>query len=211
MSEAREARGLRPVWVAMIAIPAVSVCAFLAGFGLFLSLLEQSERDPPERADGIVALTGGSQRIEDAIELLAKGYGERLLITGVNERTTRETIKRLSPGQRHLVECCVDLDYIAQNTIGNAEEIRRWVQSRGFRSLIVVTSNYHLPRTLAELDDVLPHVRKLPYAVIAARTGVGWFDIARTRVLLAEYVKFLAVSVRTTVASRRQQPPVRGV
>ncbi len=175
---------------------------FLLGFAAFLTSLERSEREPPMRADGIVALTGGAQRVEDAIELLAKGFAQRLLITGVNERTSRETIKRLSPGQRGLVECCVDLDYRARNTVGNAAEIGRWAREKGFRSLIVVTSNYHLPRTLAELDEALPDTRKVPYAVVASvRPGEAWWaDLGRVRVLLPEYVKFLAVSVRTRVA-----------
>lgn len=176
--------------------------AFLAGFATFLLSLEQAEREPAASTDGIVVLTGGAQRIEDAIELLAKGYGGRLLITGVNERTSRETIKRLTPGQRELVECCVDLDYRARNTVGNAAEIARWVRSRGFASLIVVTSNYHLPRTLAELDEALPDIRKVPYAVVASgRAPDGFWPIAaRARLLVSEYVKFVAVSVRLRVA-----------
>lgn len=153
------------------------------------------------KADAIVALTGGQGRIEDALELLARGYGRRLLITGVNERTSREAIKRLTPTLRGLVECCVDLDYRARNTVGNAAEIRRWVEENGFRSLIVVTSNYHLPRTLAELDDALPAIAKIPHAVIVGRPDEDWETrFARSRVILSEYVKFIAVSVRTRVA-----------
>lgn len=175
---------------------------FLAGFATFLLSLEHAEREPASPTDGIVVLTGGAQRIEDAIELLAKGYGSRLLISGVNERTSRETIKRLTPGQRELVECCVDLDYRARNTVGNAAEIARWVRSRGFTSLIVVTSNYHLPRTLAELDEALPDIRKTPYAVVASgRASDGfWPMAARARLLVSEYVKYVAVSVRLRVA-----------
>src|SRR5215217_8757267 len=141
---------------------------FVAGFGFlaFVATLERYERDPQRRADAIVALTGGAQRIGDAIDLLAKGYGRRLLITGVNEKTSRDEIARFNPGQRRLFECCVDLDYRARNTIGNAIETRRWVRENGFQSLIIVTSNYHMPRTLVELDHALPGVRKTPYAVV---------------------------------------------
>lgn len=194
--------GRRPRTATRLSIAAGLVCAlFLTGFGTFLWSLEGKERDPPARADAIVALTGGQGRIEDALELLDKGYGRRLLITGVNERTSREAIKRLTPTLRGLVECCVDLDYRARNTVGNATEIRRWAEARGFRSLIVVTSNYHLPRTLAELDEALPDVAKIPHAVIGGRADDDWETrLARSRVMLSEYVKFLAVSVRTRVA-----------
>jgi uncharacterized SAM-binding protein YcdF (DUF218 family) len=181
---------------------AVVVCAlFFSGFGMFVWSITRGDGDRPARADAIVALTGGQGRIEDALELLSEGYGRRLLITGVNERTSPEAIKRLSPALRGLVECCVDLDYRARNTVGNAAEIRRWVQERGFRSLIVVTSDYHLPRTLAELETALPGIVKVPHAVVAGRHDDDWQTrLARGRIMLAEYVKFLAVSVRTRMA-----------
>ncbi|MDB5591623.1 MAG: hypothetical protein JWR86_2148 [Enterovirga sp.] len=203
--------GSREVWqgprwrsrvVMVVLLPLALVgAAFLAGFAGFLLSLEQAEREP-NRADAIVVLTGGAQRIEDAVDLLAKGYAGRLLITGVNEKTSRDAIARLTPGQRDLVECCVDLGYRARNTVGNAAEIARWVRSRSFVSLIVVTSNYHLPRALAELDEALPEIRKIPYAVVASgRTQDGfWPSATRARVLVSEYVKFVAVSVRTRLA-----------
>ena len=188
------------VFAAAVMVAGLGCALFLGGFGVFVASLDQNERDPAVAADAIVALTGGQGRIEDALDLLAKGYGGRLLITGVNEKTSREAIKRLTPALRGLVECCVDLDYGARNTVGNAAAIRRWVREKGFRSLIVVTSNYHLPRTLAELDDVLPSVDKVPHAVIGARPDEDWDRrFARGRVILSEYVKFLAVSVRTRV------------
>ena len=171
------------------------VVAGLAGFGAFVASLDRLERDPPSRADGIVALTGGSQRIGDALELLAKGYGGRLLITGVNERTTRAEIERLSSGQQALVRCCVDLDYRARNTIENARETGRWVRAHGFGSLIVVTSNYHMPRTLIELEHVLPEIRKVPYVVVPGQ-GSWWANPGIVRLLAAEYAKFVAVWVR---------------
>ncbi|HEY8566795.1 MAG TPA: YdcF family protein [Beijerinckiaceae bacterium] len=173
--------------------------AFVAGFVAFTATIDRYERSPETRADGIVALTGGAQRIGDAIDLLAKGYAGRLLITGVNERTSRDEIARLNPGQRRLFDCCVDLDYRARNTVGNAIETRRWANDHRFRSLIVVTSNYHMPRTLVELDHVLPDARKVPYAVVTntVQAEAWWRSPATARVLLGEYVKFLVGWVRT--------------
>ena len=181
---------------------AVVFLAFLSGFAAFLVSLDRAERDPAATTDGIVALTGGAHRIGDAIDLLAKGFAGRLLITGVNERTSRDEIARLNPRQRRLVECCVDLDYRARDTIGNAAETRRWANDNGFRSLIVVTSNYHMPRTLAELDHVLPAARKVPYAVVtnAVDTRTWWYNPATARLLMAEYAKYVAVLARTRLA-----------
>jgi uncharacterized SAM-binding protein YcdF (DUF218 family) len=159
------------------------------------------EKRPEARTDGIVALTGGSQRIGDAIDLLAQGYATRLLISGVNEKTSREEIARLNPGQRRLFDCCVDLDYRARNTIGNAIETRRWAEQNGFRSLIIVTSNYHMPRTLVELDHALPKVRKVPYAVVApwVDPDLWWRSPSTLKVLASEYVKLLVVWLRTKI------------
>ena len=168
------------------------------GFLCFVYSLDRFEQKPETRADGIVALTGGAQRIGDAIDLLAQGYAKRLLISGVNEKTSREEISRLNPGQRRLFDCCVDLDYRARNTIGNAIETRRWAERHQFEALIVVTSNYHMPRTLVELDHVLPDLQKIPYPVAATIDPHDWWrNTATAKVLVYEYLKFLAVWLRT--------------
>jgi uncharacterized SAM-binding protein YcdF (DUF218 family) len=184
-----------------LAALATFVCLALcgAGFVAFVASLERFEQPPQDRSDGIVVLTGGSQRIGDAIDLLAKGYARRLLITGVNEHTSRDEIARFNPGQRRLFDCCVDLDYRARNTIGNAIETRRWVRSHGFQSLIIVTSNYHMPRTLLELDHALPNVRKTPYAVVtpSVRPEAWWQSVSSARLLASEYIKFVVVWLRT--------------
>ncbi len=208
-------RALRAALMGLAAL----ILATGGGFLAFVGSLERREREPAGRADAIVALTGGAQRIGDAIDLLAKGYGERLLITGVNERTSRGEIARLNPGQRRLFDCCVDLDYRARNTIGNAIETRRWMEDHQFQSLIVVTSNYHMPRTLLELDNVLPEARKLPFAVVneAVNPDEWWRNPVAARVLASEYVKFLAGWVRTRIegppetdtAHRSPQRPMR--
>jgi uncharacterized SAM-binding protein YcdF (DUF218 family) len=185
----------------MLGALTVLLLGFLGGFGVFLARLDRLERPPSNQTDGIVALTGGSQRIGDAIDLLSKGFARRLLITGVNARTSREEIARLNPRTRDLVECCVDLDYRARNTVGNAVETRHWAMRNGIRSLIVVTSNYHMPRTLAELDHKLPGIPKVPYPVVTDQLDAGawWHSLASARLLMAEYVKYLAVLARTQV------------
>ena len=181
-------------WVAFAASAAMAL-----GFLVFVYSLDRVEQRPETRTDGIVALTGGSERIGDAIDLLAQGYASRLLITGVNERTSRAAIARLNPGQRRLFDCCVDLDYRARNTIGNAIETRRWTESHRFRSIIVVTSTYHMPRTLVELDHAMPGVRIVPYAVVTetADPDEWWHNPATARILLSEYLKLLLVWTRT--------------
>ena len=174
--------------------------ALFGGFLAFVACVERDERPLDGRADGIVALTGGAQRIGDALDLLANGYGRRLLITGVNERTSRDEIARLNPTQRHWIDCCVDLDYRARNTIGNAIETRRWMRLHRFSTVAVVTSNYHMPRTLVELDHALPGIeRVVPYPVVAEGFDAGrwWQHPSAARLLASEYLKFLVAWVRT--------------
>ena len=193
-------RRLRLVLRALLALPLIVALVLAGGFIVFVRSLEAYGRagDPP-RAQGIVALTGGSQRISDAIDLLSRGFADRLLISGVNERTTRAQIARLNPGQKDWVECCVDLDHRARNTIGNAIETRRWVTDRGFDAIIVVTSNYHMPRTMLELDNAMPGVAKFPHAVSPTDMEITrwWRDAATFSLLGQEYLKFLMVWGRT--------------
>src|SRR3954453_17033122 len=89
-------------------------------------------------ADGVVALTGGSDRVVDAVELLAKGRARRLLITGVNPQTSRHEMSRLMPRYQPLFDCCIDLGRAALNTAGNADETRRWVEANAIRSSLIV-------------------------------------------------------------------------
>jgi uncharacterized SAM-binding protein YcdF (DUF218 family) len=183
-----------------LAAAVVGSLALFLGFLAFVAMLARQERAPEGRTDGIVALTGGAQRIGDAIDLLAAGYGRRLLITGVNERTSRDEIARLNPTQKELISCCVDLDYRARNTIGNAIETRRWMRTHQFSTVAVVTSNYHMPRTLIELDHALQEGdRIVPHPVVTEGFDANswWRSPPAAKLLASEYVKFLASWLRT--------------
>lgn len=189
----------------------LSIAASIAlggGFLVFVQTLKSYKVNDRASADGIVVLTGGSQRIADAATLLAEGRARRMLITGVNEATTREAIATSHPVVARQ-GCCVDLDYRALNTIGNAIETRRWVENNNFRSLIVVTSSYHMPRTLLEIRNVLPGVSLTPYPVTVRQShDNNWLtDSEAMRFLLWEYIKYLAAFTRTAVESDPEHSP----
>ena len=172
------------------------------GFVGFLSQLRTAELKPARNADGIVVLTGGSSRVSDAMELLAGGYGKRLLISGVHPTNGTIELSRLLPDSQGLLACCVDLDRSAVNTRSNAVETRRWAHERGFRSLIVVTSNYHMPRAIVELSHEMPEVDLIPFAVIGDRwrDDPWWTSGTTLRLLLSEYAKYVAAEIRVRLA-----------
>lgn len=150
----------------------------------------------PERAEGIVALTGPSaERVNVAIRLLEQDKGERLLISGVNREVRRQELRELTPGSSRLFNCCVDLGFEAETTNGNAQEIAAWARARGYDSLIVVTSDYHMPRSLMEIRSAAPDLKLTPYAVSTpSLDNSGWWRAAVTaRRMTLEYVKYLAV------------------
>jgi uncharacterized SAM-binding protein YcdF (DUF218 family) len=195
-------RLLRRIGWSTVAISAVATLLLALGFLWFIVRLPAEEVVLDRNADGIVVLTGGASRIADAIELLAAGHGRRLLISGVNRSTNRSEISRLNPEFTRVVRCCVDFDW-SLNTLGNAVETRRWTEARGFHSLIVVTSNYHMPRALTEIAHQLPEVALVPFPVVTdkLRAEPWWANSATTRLLFLEYVKYIFANVRIRLHS----------
>lgn len=171
----------------------------LSGFVAFTFKVERQTIQLNQKADGMIVLTGGADRIPDAINLFSKGHASRMLITGVNPGITRAEIGRLNPKYRELIDCCVDLGYEALNTSGNAREARRWAEQNAIhRSLIVVTSNYHMPRALAELHDGLPGLELIPYPVVSLKMrDLNWWQSSQAiRLMSSEYLKYILVSGR---------------
>jgi len=179
---------------------AAVVAALLLGFVVFASVATRSgEPDAgAARADGIVVLTGGGARIGEAARLLRDGRGKRLLISGVNRAINRGQLQRLTALDPRIFECCVDVGYAALNTTGNADETRAWVHSHGYRTVIVVTASYHMPRSIAELQHALPGTQFVPHPVRppGLEQQRWWLHRTTARVLASEYVKLLSSAAR---------------
>ena len=187
-------------WVAAL------VVLYLAGFIAFVANLPVP-KPAAKRAQGIVALTGGDERLSAAVNLLESNEADRLLISGVHPNTTKEEVKRLTHGGARF-DCCADMGYMAENTRGNAQEAANWARAHRFKSLIVVTASYHMPRSLTEFEAAMPGVKLEPYPVEPEDIDLqGWWHDARAlRVLQGEYAKYLASTVRNAV----YRPPLDG-
>ncbi len=182
---------------------AILVFVVTAGavFGGFLWFADSvATMRPPEgaRADAIIVLTGGYQRIDQAVGLLRDKVGKRLLISGVNPSTTRAQIRRMTQSSPDLFACCVDMGYKAIDTIGNANEAAGWIRDKGYTSIIVVTNNYHMHRSLHELRSASPNTEFIAYPVINSDLSrTNWFanpDVLRT--MISEYAKFVVAALR---------------
>ncbi|GGD32582.1 YdcF family protein [Aureimonas glaciei] len=198
-SRRRPQSGLRRALLGVLMVLVLAMGYFAGGFIRFtqeVAALATPQRVAP--ADGIVVLTGGALRVDQAVGLLKEGRAKRLLISGVNRNTSVGALSKLTETDRRWFDCCVDLDYDALNTIGNAEMTDQWARRQGFDALILVTSDYHMPRTLMEFER-FAHVAVIrPYPVARADLWVAGAMPSGLglKVLLTEYVKLLAARLR---------------
>lgn len=181
------------------------VVAYVIGFFVFVASLPQAE-PKVGRADAIVALTGGTDRLDAATALFERGVGKRLLITGVHGSTTKQMLKHLLHGGRRF-DCCADLGFQATNTHGNATEAAQWVRAHGYRSVVVVTASYHMPRSLTEFSARMPGVKLIPYPVSSGNIDVRawWHSPVAFSVLQWEYAKYLGSVTLTSLFPPRDE------
>lgn len=198
----RRRRLLRRLVLALAGAAAVGLGV---GFVAFADMVATAAPPADPRADGIVVLTGDTARIDAALVLLAEGRAARLLISGVNPTVSRDTIAGMVGDElRPALDCCVDIDH-ARDTIENASSTGEWAADRGFSSLIVVTSGYHMPRSLAELSGVMPRVRLIAFPVLSPDLDLTawWRNRAAFSLLVREYGKYLAAEARLLLPNGR--------
>jgi uncharacterized SAM-binding protein YcdF (DUF218 family) len=173
--------------------------AYGVSFVLFVSLLPRTPAVAP-RADAIVVLTGGDARLDTAASLFEDGLGRRMLVSGVDLITTRPLLKRLMHNGARF-DCCVDIGYAAEDTHGNAVEAADWARAHGFKTILLVTARYHMPRAKVEFQKQMGGIAVEPYPVDQSGIDLsGWWRHRGTVLLLSlEYVKYLTALAVTAL------------
>lgn len=186
---------------------------WLIGFIAFVASIPDKPPVNLRATDGIVVLTGAQSRLDEAFALLAAGHSGRLLISGVNARTNDPDLKGVLDlkGQTdaELFDCCIDVGRQALDTVGNAQEIAAWTRRHGYRSLRVVTSDFHIRRSLLEIRRYAPDLVLVPHPVFSdrVRPGLWWRDLAAARILSKEFNKLLVVWFKVNVYDRLAGSP----
>lgn len=164
---------------------------YAVGFVLF-SVTLGKPADTSVRTDAAVVITGSSGRIEHAMDVLAAGKAKRLLVAGTDPLVTKADLAELLGERGRLIRCCVDLGSESVDTRSNAEEARRWLDQREYRSLRLITSDWHMRRAGYEFNRTLEGdyvivqdaVRTEPrfgilfseYNKLVLRRIAAWFD-----------------------------------
>jgi uncharacterized SAM-binding protein YcdF (DUF218 family) len=196
---------MRRLATILAALLALGVVGIGVGFATFVAITHENYGTPPV-ADGIVALTGGADRVEAALHLLEAGRGKRLLVSGMAPGSGLHDIARRVDLDPALLAPVVTLGKAATTTLGNAEEATEWARAHGFHSLIIVTAGYHMPRAMLEMRRAMPDVALYPMAV----QPLAMQRTSRIRLLVAEYVKLIAAWCGVSHIMRHPMAVVRG-
>ncbi len=196
---ARQARvsSFRRTFVVLLVLAPV---VWAAGFLRFVDQVPRPGPVQAAQADAVVVLTGGSGRLEAGFELLSDRRAERLFVSGVNAQVTKQQMRSRAGHtvSNTLFACCVELGHEAMDTLGNATETAAWVRKNEVRSILLVTSNYHMPRSRFELSLLLPDVVIHPFPVFAERVEMDrwWRHPETLQLLWTEFHKTLLSSLR---------------
>ena len=170
----------------------------LASFQKFVLTLPNDETNLPAPIDGLVVATGGQLRIQKGVELLAGGKADRMLISGVGKGITKELLKEnlaISNRQASFFDCCVEIEFTATDTNGNAQATFEWMQKHALDDILLVSANYHLPRAELIFKQYLPENSVYFQAVNPPDLKLSaWHsNWQTTRLLLKEYLKYIYV------------------
>ena len=206
-ARASKRRGRRRLGLFLVAL---LLGSFSVGFLFFIRHIDRlSAPDPLPDADGIVVWTGpGGGRLETAGRLLESGLGERVFVSGVNPSLSENRVAELIGVSEALAACCVDVDYAALDTRGNARETAVWADALGYEHVLLVTSSYHMPRAQIEISQEMSGLRITPVPVRSEDGTRWWNNRTKFQRLFGEYGKYLLVLARGRGESEEAREPV---
>ena len=155
------------------------VLLYLIGFVLFAFTLGKPAAASARPTDAAVVLTGGSGRIEHALDVLRQGKAKRLLVAGADPAVRKRDLAARIPGSGKLLQCCVDLGSESVDTRSNAEEAARWLAKHRFRSIRLITSDWHMRRARPDAVHTEPSFLTLfgEYNKYVLRRVAVWADL----------------------------------
>ena len=173
----------------------IGISVWLIGFAGFCLYALSFKFQEAEHTDAIVVLTGGGERVSTALHLLEEHYADYLLISGVHPSVK---IEDLTKGLPQEVRNRITLDYVAQDTRGNAKETAAWIAKNKVKSVILITSFYHMPRSIFEVLKESPDLHIIPQPVFPKSfdNSVDWIRTRYAWLLFIEYHKFLATHLQ---------------
>jgi uncharacterized SAM-binding protein YcdF (DUF218 family) len=188
----------------VLAVGVVAALSWLGGLFWFVAQVPHESPPPEERTDAIVVLTGGSERLETGLKLLAEGYAGKLFVSGVARGVDVAQLLRVARRRPDDLACCIAVGYAADNTAGNARETAEWMRAEGYSSLRLVTASYHMPRSLIEFRRAMPDVEIVPHAVFPPQFKCDnwWLWPGSAALLASEFNKYIVARLRSAEAPR---------
>ena len=167
----------------------------LFSFALFLYMKDSYDATPAQKADVIIVFTGENRRILIGLDFLKQGYAPHMRVSGVDADYNLARMKTRYPNYRRLIQCCVSLDKIAQNTVGNAKETAAWLKKNEMNSVILVTAGYHMPRASLLLKRYGKGLTIMPTPIYFSRYQKWWNSAKGREVIFKEYIKYAATFI----------------
>lgn len=180
--------------------------AYAGGLVWFAESIVEGVGDADATTDAIVVLTGGSQRVQTGLQLLTAGKAKKLFVSGVYHGTDVAALLHVQRQSPDAVQCCIVLGHTADNTYGNALETAAWMRQEGYRSMRLVTANYHMRRALLEFARAMPEARIIPHPVFPETVRERWWAWPGTLdLIIGEYDKYLWALIRPWFSGGRAE------
>ena len=188
----------RYLFVEIILLLLICVILFILSFQYFILNLPDNKNINLKNTDAIIVATGGVSRIDEGLKLLSLGVSNKMLLTGGGEGIKKQTLIKnfnIKEDKKDLFFCCVELDYSAQDTKGNAIASLKWIKKNKVKNIRLVTANYHFPRAFLEFEKKLKdhkiNIEFWPIEPKGLKTSIWYFHWPSGKLLFREYLKYI--------------------